>query len=197
MGSLEPIKGGPARALYLGVCSAHTNSSSLNFSLREKNSARAVLKPRGLFRGACSLREGSKLALVPRPLLALGRRTGATEPAYSPLSRGLELYWFCCSSQRFSNTTRSRDCCVIASSIASITGSQPSSKLVSRAVKVSMRCRRRCVRLQRGASGGRFGSGETGQSFEEVIRLSHCGQGAGRRNGLDRCSTRWGRRSTR
>ena len=52
MGSLEPIKRGPVRALYLGVCSAHTNSSSLNFSLREKNKARADMGPGGHFEGA-------------------------------------------------------------------------------------------------------------------------------------------------
>ena len=37
------IKRGAVRPLYLGVCSAHTNSSSLNFSLREKSNARAYL----------------------------------------------------------------------------------------------------------------------------------------------------------
>jgi len=52
MGTYVPIKRGPVRALYLGVCSAHTNSPSLNFSLREKNNARAFmgLAPRG---GSC------------------------------------------------------------------------------------------------------------------------------------------------
>ena len=33
-----------------------------------------------------------------------------------------------------------------------------------------MRCRRRCVRNQRGASGGWFGGGEIGQPFPDVMR---------------------------
>ena len=87
---------------------------------------------------------------------------------------------------------------MIADSIASITGSEPSSIGVRCAVNVPIRCRRRCVRLQRGSSFGRFGSGETGQSLEEVIRgLSHSGQATGRRDGHGRSSTRRGRRSIR
>jgi hypothetical protein len=87
---------------------------------------------------------------------------------------------------------------VIADSIASITGSEPSSIGVRCAVNVPIRCRRRCVRLQRGSSFGRFGSGETGQSLEEVIgHLSRSDQGAGRRNDLYRSSTTRGRHSTR
>ena len=70
---------------------------------------------------------------------------------------------------------------MIADSIAWITGSQPLSKLVCCAVNVAMRCRRRCVRLQRGASGGRFGGGETGQSFKEVIGLAQAPNVRGRR----------------
>ena len=87
---------------------------------------------------------------------------------------------------------------MIADSIASITGSEPSSIGVRCAVNVSIRCRRRCVRLQRGSSFGRFGSGETGQSLKEVIgNPSHSGQATGRRSGHGRSSTRRGRRSTR
>ena len=87
---------------------------------------------------------------------------------------------------------------MIADSIASITGSEPSSIGVRCAVNVPIRCRRRCVRLQRGSSFGRFGSGEAGQSLEEVIGdPAHSGQATGRRSGHGRNSTKWGRRSIR
>ena len=82
------------------------------------------------------------------------------------------LHWCCLSSLRLRRSTRSRDCCEIADSIASITGSEPISIGVCRAVNVAMRCRRRCVRLQRGAPCGRFGSGEAGQSLAIEVRAA-------------------------
>ena len=77
----RPIKRGPARALYLGVCSAHTNSPFLNFFLKEEERALYGARPWGekLVLVSALLRLGgcaARLSQLTHPVKGLRRLLG-------------------------------------------------------------------------------------------------------------------------